>query len=474
MKVAIFYGHYSTNIGDLAINQGLSAFLNKVFGANVKATVFFLNSTGDELGGKDSFTHCANIQFSTIYTTAFNAIRYLREPKQFAVECDLASFDVVLINGGEHLFSYEANENWFNLFWRMLPLISSSHLNIKAIPVPSTYGPFQAANSIDFIKKYSNPVQMFPCRDSDSKSHVASIDSSYSCPELLDMAFFLPEISVQAEKNNGNKKVIGIVVRPEKIGLRQGVTNLLNEDEIRSSISYISTYKVISSLVNEKNCKVKLFIQASADEKLTRLLYQDITKKFNISEVTISKPSNIDEYRSELSNCDCIYTSRFHALILSLVSNTPVVASYFEQHGHKMPGIMSMLRCDDLIVNLSNCEMQEIEKSILNKIESAIIKFNQTKSIIENKKDETIDYYNNFYNTQEEIAEIPLDVKCCEYQDWWPDIVKACEEKHLQTAMKEKNSRHLVVLEARKVAYEKLKKREHILMKKIEKLQDRP
>lgn len=132
MNVALFYGHYSSNIGDVAINSGALEFLRSIIGDDLRLKVFFLNGTGDELGGKSSFSSDSRCEFSTVETSATLALRYLRSPVLFLKDFDLADCDLVLVNGGEHFFSYEANLNWLNLFWRALPVIAASELGKRS------------------------------------------------------------------------------------------------------------------------------------------------------------------------------------------------------------------------------------------------------------------------------------------------------------------------------------------------------
>lgn len=474
MNVALFYGHYSSNIGDVAINSGALEFLRSIIGDDLRLKVFFLNGAGDELGGKSSFSSDSRCEFSTVETSATLALRYLRSPVLFLKDFDLADCDLVLVNGGEHFFSYEANLNWLNLFWRALPVIAASELGKRSAILPSSFGPFEGDASFIFAKRLLHSGVFSACRDFESKDFLADRISLDSPPALLDMAFFLKRPALERQSRAGKR--LGIAVRPDGCGLRVGVekTKLkarqAKDDAFSDSLSYLSTYKVLCDFLNEnKKSEVELFIQSNADAAITEALYKALIVEFDPIRVVIKRPASVDEYLDMLAQCDCIYTSRFHAAILGYVSGTPVVAAYFPEHGHKMPGLFKLLERESYCFRFESEIDERYFSDIAKAIDQAILDFPVLDVFIDQLRAKTLRWLEGLLPTSVNKS-TPDETATHDYESWWSDVIARSEEKRVETVVSSKNARHKEVLAARDHAYQRLKKREEELMFKLEKL----
>ncbi|MBW4933787.1 polysaccharide pyruvyl transferase family protein [Marinobacter sp. F4206] len=474
MKVALFYGHYSSNIGDVAINAGLVEYLRRAFGDSLRLRVFFLNSTGEELGGRESFSEFPECEFQSVFSSATEAIKYLASPEAFISDCGVEGFDLVLVNGGEHFFSYHHNENWHNLFWRSLPIIAASASGLRCAVVPSSFGPFETKDSVDFMHNVLGEGPEVAARDARSAEILASQGLLADAPVFTDMAFFLR--SDKQRSRQKHQKVLAVTVRPDSAGLRVGELETKQAAEryaasgYSESPSFQSTLAVLRQLLSDQSFTVRLFMQSNADVDLTQGLYAVLSGEFGDSRVSLYRPVSVSDYLRELSACDCIYTSRFHAAILGYVAGTPSVTAYFPEHGHKMPGLYEYLGREQFCFELGGRLMDAERDKIVNAIFLAIDDYPSLHPEIEKRKSETVEWLRQLTTETNDPAPFMSSSEAVQYQPWWPEVVSASERKKVETALRSRNTRHKEVVAARKEAYERVKEREKKLSARVETL----
>lgn len=433
MKAALFFGHFSSNIGDLAINRGLAHLLKKCFGDSLDLTVFFLNENGRRLGGVDSFGDIFRLHFETIETNPSTALNSLAKPENLWAAGDLSQFDLVLINGGEHFFSYQDNPNLFNLFWRSLPLKAAAKAGVKSIVLPSTFGPFESEASAFFVNHCLSDAYAMLSRDSHSTDQLKKDLPDLTVDTFLDLAFHIehsPKISTKKSERS-----IGIITRVDSSGLRAGVEKSRKADsQIENgrhdeSLAFTTTYEAAKELILS-GFSIRFFIQTESDRILTMALHDRICTEFGDSVSIVHEPKTIEEYLEWLHECTCVLTSRLHAAILSLVASTPVVAFYYSEHGHKMPGVFSLLNASHLCIEINQSKIQEFVQTVSKSVDNAINILPQTLSIIAQKKAVDCNNFSSLALTSDihkHNQSAPLDIS----PDWLPDLLFESEKKSL-------------------------------------------
>jgi polysaccharide pyruvyl transferase WcaK-like protein len=372
MKIGVVYGHVSKNIGDLALNCGtVQLILNTVPYADVH--VVFLNPKQNCLdAAKASFEGLKNVTFTSFHTRnlkksrdiTFNelskAMTYVLEPKRFITDAGLNGCDLLLYNGGEHLFTYKDRENPISnidLTWRVLPALVAKSVGMRFIILPVTVGPLEVPIVTQMISSFFHLSDGAAIREPRSAVFTAKLLDGNPLPALLDPAFFMP---IPQRRIYNNEPTIDIIMRLEDIGLRIGIKNTrialekYRHNGFTSSRSFQFIIAVARSFFQEIGGKVNLVVQSSsADHALADAVTQVLTKEGYGNKVQLVQPTSLSEYQEEISRANFIVSSRLHTCILGLLLGKACLGVYFVEHGHKIPGVFEMLGLPDYCLNLS-------------------------------------------------------------------------------------------------------------------------
>lgn len=374
-KIAVFYHHVASNVGDLAINDGINSIIKSTF-PEAELKLFVLDGERSphlksSIRKNDNIVYISGkasdeIEYSTSQIGAFRHHLY---------DCEL-----VIINSGEHYFQYEYEENSHSLFWRLLPALSSAHLRIPTIFFPSTVGPLNTEQSRLLFRKFMSCCTKIFLRDHNSLVYVNSIydleESERAKISLApDPAFFLEHKAIDNDVEISSiplENSIAVVMRLEDWGIRikDEDRKKRNRQHIDESFVNSLSFKFVCFLVDDilafSDKNIVLFTQTLADKKLNLALtekYQDSGRVFH------DEPTSVQDYLRKLDRVECVVASRFHALILGMVMKKQPYGVYFESHGHKMPGLFSLLNLNEFVVNLRFDNIKEAA----NKFSLAII-----------------------------------------------------------------------------------------------------
>ncbi|MCQ4299673.1 polysaccharide pyruvyl transferase family protein [Pseudomonas songnenensis] len=411
MKFALFYGHFSSNIGDLAINRGFIDLLSHVCGHSVSLKVFFLNGDGDRCSGKDSFKGYSGCEFYSINTSASAALRYANNCELFVEDFGFGDCDLVFINGGEHFFSYAENANWHNLFWRAIPALAAQAAGLAYAFLPASFGPFESQKAEEFVRQALGGARGFAYREKTSGEIFPLVDS----PTLLDMAFFINGPYLAKPKKE-QVHHLGVAVRPDGQGLRVGTHRSLERRDFQRQSNYnnsLSSRSAISAvklfLERSDLNQVTLFVQCNADEELAEHIREELNQAGYDRRVTLARPSSIDEYISQLAAIDCLITSRFHAVILSSLACTPAVGLYYAEHGHKLPGLYEMLGRSDICRMVDESNVYDSE-GVIGMVDLSFATWEQTFRSICLVKDETRKWFGEITSASSASARQFIDL----------------------------------------------------------------
>ncbi|MDR2015801.1 MAG: polysaccharide pyruvyl transferase family protein [Azoarcus sp.] len=371
-KIALFYGHVASNIGDLAINGGVINLLRSLCPGGI-IDVVLINANESEFleASKTSFGDYGDIRFTNFKTHGEKAPSYLRSPKLFFEEIGVMDADIILLNAGEHIFSYQHEENKTNLFWRIFPAYAAKFLGKKCIQFPSTFGPFETQESSALFSSLLDLVDALAVRDAHS-SQLLKTRYAVQKPALLDPAFFLDsETGEQVQQKHG---VAALVIRSEGWGIRlssssrKEQTERFELSEFEASKAFEFSLEFASRLLNTTDETLRVFVQTIADLNLAKRLGTHFQKFIESGRLTIERPYSVQDYLRRLSEVDRVISNRFHALILGLVAGRQVYGFYFDVHGHKIPGLFNLLETPGRCQNLSHTKPAVAVTAVMDEI----------------------------------------------------------------------------------------------------------
>lgn len=342
-KIAVFFGHVASNIGDLAINVGELSLIQSTFpGAQVVFVALHIKEGLRFDKAKAEVAAIGDAEW-TIFRTSFrHIVDYQASPGKFLQDCGVEDADLVLLASGEHLFSYEAQPNLRSLYWRTLPAFSAKSLGKPCVMLPSTFGPFESEAYKKWMAHFLSLLDGVAVRDERSLAYLR--DEFHCDPALLpDPAFFLtPEVKHKREEGQ-DIQVLGLAMRAEDWGIRLAESKKKAGDIEESGAAHQAASFSISLIqaffAAKPNGEVRVFVQTEAD----RALAEEVRKNLGLSSISVVEPSGISDYLKQLACVDALVASRFHAIILGLKVGLPVRGVYFPVHGHKMPGLFSWL-----------------------------------------------------------------------------------------------------------------------------------
>ena len=371
-KIALFYGHVASNIGDLAINGGTINLLRSVFpGANIDVVLIDADASEFLDVAKSSFEDQGDIRFTSLKTHGEKATLYLRSPHLLLEEAGVTNADVILLSAGEHLFCYQHEENAKSLFWRTFPAYAAKFLGNKCIQLPSTLGPFETERSSALFSSLLDLTDALAVRDGRS---LQMLKTRYAAerPLLLDPAFFLDApIGAEAQQKHG---ATALVMRSEGWGIRLSNTSRKEQTERFKSTGYEASKAFAFSLdfatrlLNTTDEALRVFVQTTADQELAEELGKRLPEFIESGRLTIESPCSVQDYLRRLSDVDRVVANRFHALILGLVANRQVYGLSFDAHGHKIPGLFNQLDVTGRYHNLSRTEPMAAVTAVLDEI----------------------------------------------------------------------------------------------------------
>lgn len=352
-KIAIFYGHVASNIGDLAINRGQIELLAQAFpGASVK--VCMMNADRSEYldAARASFGE-TGVAFAFVRPNSGKAPSYVADPGSFLDDCGVGDADLVVLSAGEHLFYYADGANIGSFFWRTLPALAAKARGKRCVIMPSTLGPFEDPQAASLAKQLLRLVDGYAVRDTVSALHLQAGGFATLPPERLpDPAFFLPPPAAVAAVAG---RTIGFVMRAEDRGIRLArAGGSIKEAAPENTVAFTYASRFVQEVLTDPSASIVVFVQTQADQALATALASKFAS-FG-QRIRLASPVSVDDYVAQLAAVDVIVASRFHAVIMGAVAGTPGIGLYFDQHGHKMPGLFGLLGIEDRCFDLSSID----------------------------------------------------------------------------------------------------------------------
>jgi polysaccharide pyruvyl transferase WcaK-like protein len=83
----------------------------------------------------------------------------------------------------------------------------------------------------------------------------------------------------------------------------------------------------------------------------SKTLLADLKSAFGDSNLELVAPDTPTNFINELQQGRLTVTSRLHSAIFSAMTGVPVLAIYFPEHGHKIPGLFGALHLPELCLD---------------------------------------------------------------------------------------------------------------------------
>lgn len=382
-KIAIFYGHAASNLGDLAINNGTYNLIRGIFPTSLINFIFLDVNNKDFIENAfKPFKSDALVKKKVIYTEQYDILSISNNPKIFFDICDVTDYDLIIVPSGEFLFSTFKNENIKNMFWRSIPCIAAKLLNIKLVILPCTYGPFEKYYSQKIANLILSESTKFAVREKNSISVLQKTITKNKIDLLLDSAFFLEN---KSDSFKGRKnRIIGFSIRSSKIGIRLSNKKLFSDKGIEKNedIAFEFFLRICQKILQETKHKIYFFIQTRNDIKITNQIYNQLQELDAVERLKIFTPNDVNDYLENLSIIDLMISNRFHALILSLINNKNIIGiSDLSAHGHKVKGLLSTFDINHQFISLDQKSLYQninIAFQLINKEEQNTTEINKT------------------------------------------------------------------------------------------------
>jgi PEP-CTERM/exosortase A-associated glycosyltransferase len=422
MRIGIVYGHISSNYGDIAINYGTAAMLHRLT-PTASVHVVLLNLPESQLAAAETaFKGPGNVSFTILrtrdkiragissdYSNLALATQYVLDPPRFIADAGLTGCDIVLHNSGEYVFAYQDRGNHIELIWRVLPALAAKATGMRFVSLPSTFGPFEAPDLAPMLRAFFFLNDAFAARESTSAEIVAKFLDEPSPPALLDPSFFMP--ATQSPRAD-DEAILGLVMRPEGFGLRVGTfydpsehATSSNGEETSASTSLKFAVAAARCFLDQVGGKVHLIIASHrADHDLTQGIAHALAEQGYGDRVSVIEPDSVAEYQEELARASFIVASRFHACVLGLLSGRPIMGVYFDEHGHKMPGLFSMLEVPAYLGNLSRTSPELLAESIVPLFLNRERAFGGVPERLHAMQDETLEWFKQALKTERAIS----------------------------------------------------------------------
>lgn len=316
----IWANPYTGNLGVTALAFSSLFLLEKLAETeNLKFKYFLLNSNGpqrDTFIIKDYKIDIINLPWN--YKGSLKSLVKLVLVNWYQI-WGLLKLDIALDIGAGDSFS---DIYGINRFREINSIKSILHiLGIRTILLPQTYGPF---NSLEAKKKASTSIkraQLVLARDRQSYEYIQSLIPNQSIIESIDVAFFLPHIKKEINKNVKIK--IGINIS----GLlwNGGYTN---NNQFNLKLNYQDLMReIILSFLEKPNTEVYLIAHVFLKD------YENIENDYKVCvdlhqcyPATILGPIFKDpiEAKSFIGSLDFFTGSRMHSCIAAFSTGVPV------------------------------------------------------------------------------------------------------------------------------------------------------
>ncbi|WP_024586623.1 glycosyltransferase [Aliihoeflea sp. 2WW] len=394
-SIAIFYGHVASNVGDIAINRGEVNLLQAAYPqAQITAVLLNVKNSRYMETSKASFGPEGAVRLVEVSDSDVSGVDMALDPERWLAHCGVADADLVVLAAGEHLFSYEGNENPRNLFWRTLPAFAARQAGKGCLVMPSTFGPYETKSARALMEALIAGGPRIAARETRSIDVLRELAPGFEPQALLDPAFFIVPPPARAPEEGPRN--IALVMRSGHWGMRIAEDARLNikaddPEMAEQETAYRFSLDFSRKVLDETEHRVTMFVQTDADRAIAEAVERELSGSPQAARFLKRPVATIDDYLEALSAADHVVASRFHALILGMVCGKPGYGLYFASHGHKIPGLMDLVGRPSDCLDLSTMEVGQTVQAAFDAA-TGPLDFSQTAARLEALRAATMDW----------------------------------------------------------------------------------
>jgi glycosyltransferase involved in cell wall biosynthesis/polysaccharide pyruvyl transferase WcaK-like protein len=404
MKFGLVFGNAASNLGDLAINTGAVSLLRGIEAGCEIIVVFlaakdiYVDAAVASLAHEEAIRH-TYLPATGHELTDAESLRLvgqaLSDPDRILRETGLEECDAIFYNSGEHLFSTRADENALDLLWRTTIALAAKAAGKKFIMLPSTFGPTDGIRGTKLLGSFAALCDGLAGREPRSCEVLRQVGGSRAAPRwLLDPAFFIPFIRAR-EHGDASRPTLALVLRLEDYGLRMGKRRSARALAVHKKVAYRGSraYQLGLAMamrhVEETQGNVQILIQTLADRDLSEAISADLSAQVPGALVEAVEVTSLPEYLQRLGCVDRLLSSRFHACILAMQCDVPVVGIHASVHGYKMPSLYAGLGLESACFGLEQLPIDTMVKRAEAAFEEGA-GFGHVPALLAEKRDETM------------------------------------------------------------------------------------
>lgn len=350
-RVGLWFAHGTRNVGDVALNAGLTALMASI-DRRLDAAVIPRGAASGLTAARATLADSTELVVMERAAMSPEAlIEYCLFPERLFRHYGLESIDTVLLHSGEHLYAPPALADLHPLaLWRMLPALAAAATGRRVIQLPSTFGPFENRAYRRVVGRQFSLLDAVAARDSESAHRLAS-EFGVVVPALLDPAFFVRPPTERRWRAPGAR--VAISMRLEGYGLRAGTvastermaqaeeSGFTSSTSLRAAVALgreLAEDAVLESITVVAQTSTDVALGEAIDRELRGTVRNDVEVRF-----VDAHESAPEQLQRLLAEHDLLITSRFHGSVLALAAGVPALAVPLETHGHKIPGLYELL-----------------------------------------------------------------------------------------------------------------------------------
>lgn len=354
-RIGLWFAHGTRNVGDVALNAGLVGLLESV-GRELDVAVIPRGAQSTHAAARASLRESTTlVAMERAAMSADTLIEYCGHPERLFRHYGLESVDTVLLHAGEHLYSPANLADMHPLaLWRMVPALAAIATGRRAIQLPSTFGPFLNRDYRSVVGDQLRSLDAVAARDAVS-ARIVSDEFALTVPAVLDPAFFVQPPS--ASERRGQVTRVAISMRLEGYGLRAGsavsterMKNAVDEGFVTSSSFAAGVATALELASSDSLQAITVIAQTSTDVELCLAIAHAVRERVRASiavDFVDAHEFSPRQLQSLIAEHDLLVTSRFHGSVLALAAGVPAVGIPLSSHGHKIPGLYSLLEVPD-------------------------------------------------------------------------------------------------------------------------------
>jgi polysaccharide pyruvyl transferase WcaK-like protein len=388
VTIALFLGHATSNLGDVALNTGAEQLIER---AGSRLDTVLMAPTGKlrYRAARRSFTTGpAVVRLHRDALSDGALLEYTAHPERFFRHYGLEGVETVVIHSGEHLYAPKSLGDLHRLaLWRLLPAIAGKATGRRVIVLPSTLGPFENRRLAHLYRSSIDIVDAIAARDAVSPAYL-----DRSVPVLLDPAFFVRP----AHPATPDVPALAVSMRLEDVGLRVGATRSARRLDAAADSGFAQSrsYQLLRDLLLESldvfpAADIRLLVQALSDEALADSVLESIPIDDRRGRVEIVRAhlGEVDDFVDLLAGHRVMVSSRFHACVLSMACGVPAVGITLSSHGHKIRGLFEQLGVSEFHIDATTADVGSARAALARAADTAA--FDAVWPRLEALRDET-------------------------------------------------------------------------------------